>query len=220
MNERVRSSERFLWVGLGLTLAVVFLALLLGVLRLRMSQARAQALPVYGQVSDFVLTNQDGQAVSLSNLLGRVWVADIVFTRCAGPCPRMTQKMARMQEALGPDNDIGLVTLTTDPEFDTPEVFRAYAQRFGADTRRWMFLTGSKAQIARLAIDSLKLTAVEKRPEERESPEDLFIHSTIFVVVDRQGRLRGIFETEGEGIDSQAVTQQVVAAARRLERER
>ncbi len=69
-------------------------------------------------------------------------------------------------------------------------------------------------------MDSLKLTTVEKRPEERESPEDLFIHSTIFVVVDRQGRLRGIFETEGEGIDSQTVTRQVLATARRLERER
>lgn len=219
MNEWTQGNKRLLGLGVGLTLALVFLALLLGVVRLRMSQGRAQAPPVYGQVTDFLLTNQNGQAVSLSNLLGRVWIADIVFTRCAGPCPRMTQKMARIQEALEPGGDTRLVTLTTDPDFDTPEVFRAYAQRFHADTNRWMFLTGSKAQIARLAIDSLKLTAVEKRPDQRESPEDLFIHSTIFVVVDRQGRLRGIFETEGEGIDSQVVTRQVLAAARRLERE-
>ncbi|HPC59345.1 MAG TPA: SCO family protein [Verrucomicrobiota bacterium] len=220
MNERSRSNQRMLGLGLGLTLALLLLALLLSVLRLRTNPARATALPVYGQVADFLLTNHHGQAVSLSNLLGRVWIADIVFTRCAGPCPRMTQKMAGIQAALDPAERTRLVTLTTDPDFDTPEVLRAYAQRFNADPARWMFLTGTKAQIARLAVDSLKLTTVEKRPEERESPEDLFIHSTIFVVVDRQGRLRGIFETEGEGIDSQTVTRQVLATARRLERER
>jgi cytochrome oxidase Cu insertion factor (SCO1/SenC/PrrC family) len=82
-----------------------------------------------------------------------------------------------------------------------------------------MFLTGAKPEIAKLAIDSLKLTAIEKKPGERESPQDLFIHSTIFVVADKQARLRGVFETTGEGIDPQNVKARILAAVKELERE-
>ena len=130
----------------------------------------------------------DRAAVTLADLRGQVWVADIIFTRCAGPCPRMTKQMKSLQAALPADSRAKLVTLTTDPEFDTPEVLKKYAERFNANADRWMFLTGAKKEIAALGIDSLKLTAVEKKPEEREDPDDLFIHSTIFIVVDKQAR--------------------------------
>ena len=96
---------------------------------------------------------------------------------------------------------------------------KAYAQRFEADPGRWMFLTGTKEDIAKLAIDSLKLTAVEKKADERESPEDLFVHSTIFVIADKRGQLRGVFETVGEGIDPRQVQAEILAAVRELERE-
>jgi cytochrome oxidase Cu insertion factor (SCO1/SenC/PrrC family) len=112
-----------------------------------------------------------------------------------------------------------LVSLTTDPGFDNPPVLKSYARRFGADPRRWMFLTGTKEQIANLAIDSLKLTAIEKAPAERQSPEDLFVHSTILVLVDRRARLRGVFETTGQGIAPGDVNRRVVGAVRQLERE-
>ena len=105
------------------------------------------------------------------------------------------------------------------PDFDTPPVLRVYAERFEADPQRWMFLTGTRRDIAKLAINSLKLTAIEKKPEERESPEDLFVHSTIFVIADKRGQLRGVFETTGDGIDPQRVKEQILAAVRRLERE-
>jgi cytochrome oxidase Cu insertion factor (SCO1/SenC/PrrC family) len=131
----------------------------------------------------------------------------------------MTRQMKELQDGLPPASQAKLVTLTTDPDFDTPTVLRAYAERFRADTNRWMFLTGTKQEIAKLAIDSLKLTAIEKKPEERESPQDLFVHSTIFVVADKQGQLRGVFETTGEGIDPQNVKEQILATVRRLERE-
>ena len=131
----------------------------------------------------------------------------------------MTRQMKELQDALPPASQAKLVTLTTDPDFDTPPVLRAYADRFQADTNRWMFLTGTKQEIAKLAIDSLKLTAVAKKPEERESPQDLFVHSTIFVVADKQARLRGVFETTGEGIDPQAVKSEILAAVSQLERE-
>src|SRR5208283_2534015 len=100
--------------------------------------------------------------VTLATLRGHVWVADIIFTRCGGPCPRMTRQMKDLQEALPANSQARLVTLTTDADFDTPAVLKAYGERFGADFNRWLFLTGTKPGIANLAIDSLKLTAIEK----------------------------------------------------------
>ena len=157
--------------------------------------------------------------MSLADLRGRVWVADIIFTRCAGPCPRMTRQMKELQDALPPESQARLVTLTTDPDFDTPPVLARYAERFGANSNRWMFLTGTKPGIAKLAIDSLKLTAIPKQPEERQSPADLFVHSTICVIADKEARLRGVFETTGEGIDPREVQTRILAAVSRLERE-
>ena len=191
--------------------------LLFAIVELR--RGAAQPLPVYGQVGEFTLTSQDGHTVSLADLRGHVWVADLIFTRCAGPCLKMTRQMKELQEALPANGQARLVTLTTDPDYDTPAVLKAYAQRFGADPARWTFLTGSKAAIAKLAVDSLKLTALPKSPEERQSPEDLFVHSTIFVIVDQQGRLRGVFETTGDGIEPAQVRSQILAAVRSLERE-
>jgi protein SCO1/2 len=210
--------EWALWAGLMLVVLTLLLAFLLAEAQVRNSLGKR--LPVLGSVAGFTLTNQNGQAVSLGDLQGRVWVADIIFTRCAGPCPRMTRQMKELQEALPPRSRAKLVTLTTDADFDTPRVLEEYAERFGADTNRWIFLTGNKREVAKLAIDSLKLTALEKKPEERTSPADLFVHSTIFVVVDQHEQLRGVFETTGEGIEARQVKTQILAAVKRLERER
>jgi protein SCO1/2 len=217
MNQPARRIGWLAWGGLALVALTLLAALLLVQLRSRIAQG--QPLPVYGQIADFALTNQNDRAVSLADLRGRVWVADIIFTRCPGPCLKMTKQMKAVQDALPPDSPTKLVTLTTDADFDTAPVLKAYAERFGADPRRWMFLTGTRKDIAKLAIDSLKLTAIEKKPEERESPQDLFVHSTIFVIADKRGQLRGVFETTGEGIDPRNVQTQILAAAGRLERE-
>lgn len=213
-------ARRIAWpVWGGLTLVGLTMLALVLFVAVKLRQTPGPPLPVYGSIADFTLTNQHGSVVSLADLRGRVWVADIIFTRCAGPCPQMTRQMKQLQDALPPASQAKLVTLTTDPDFDTPPVLKAYAERFGAAPARWMFLTGAKGQIAKLAIDSLKLTAVEKKPEDRESPQDLFIHSTIFVIADKRGQLRGVFETTGEGIDPRAVLTQILAAVKRLERE-
>lgn len=204
------------WIGLGLTLAVLLGALVL----YRQSMPRAATpLPVLGSVPDFVLTNHLGQTVTLADLRGSVWVADIIFTRCAGPCPQMTRQMAAVQQALPARSTARLITLTTDPEYDTPPVLKAYAERYGARPERWWFLAGTKAEIARLAIDGLKLVAVEKPPAERADPADLFIHSTIFVVVDKQARLRGVFETVGEEPIFARMKPRILRAVAQLERE-
>ena len=176
-------------------------------------------LPVISQVSDFALTNQFGQPMTLENLKGRVWVADIIFTSCAGPCPVMTHHMRELQDALPTASTAQLVTLTTDADTDTPPVLLKYAEKFGVDAKHWNFLTGDKRVIAGLAMDGLKLTAVAKKPDERTDDADLFVHSTIFVVVDKQGRLRGSFQTQGEMVEWPESKQQILATIKKLEGE-
>ena len=160
----------------------------------QISDARAPELPVISQLPDFVLTNQNSQPFTKSSLIGHVTVADIIFTRCGGPCPEMTRKMSALQQVL-PDPSVHFLTLTTDPGYDTPEVLKQWASRFKADLSKWSFVTGPKSEIARLAVGGLKLIAEEKPSQERTSAEDLFIHSTIFVLVDKQARLRGPFDS-------------------------
>jgi protein SCO1 len=213
------STKKFPWtVGIGLLLLVLTLSLLYLVVRLKREMIRHH-LPVIGPVAEFSLMNQDGAAVSLAPLKGHVWVADIIFTRCPGPCARMTQQMKELQDALA-GSPVKLVSLTTDPDFDTPAVLKQYAARAGADPTRWLFLTGTKKEIAALAANSLKLTTVEVPAGERQSENDLFIHSTIFVVVDKHGKLRGNFQTVGEDIDWTKAKQQILSAVKQLEREK
>lgn len=207
-----------MWVGVALVAALLALALMLAKLK-STRMAQAPELPVISQVATFNLTNQLGQPVTLENFKGRVWVADIIFTSCAGPCPLMTQKMRELQDALPATSAAQLVTLTTDADTDTPAVLLKYAEKFGADAQRWKFLTGDKRVIANLAMDGLKLTAVAKKPEERTDPADLFVHSTILVVVDKQGRLRGSFQTQGEMVDWAGSKRQLLAAIKKLEQE-
>ena len=159
-------------------------------------------LPVLFEVPDFALTNQSGQVVTRSNLRGQVWIADIIFTLCGGPCPEMTRRMADLQAAIPAEQPVKFVTLTTHPEHDTPPVLQSYARRFLAQPGRWHFLTGTKRQIADLAVGGLKLTALEKEAEKQENLNDLFIHSTIFVLIDQQGRARATFESDDPAMKS------------------
>lgn len=218
MDQPTERLSRTIWIGV-----VLIVLLLVGAFALTRLQSRPPAavpLPVLGQVADFSLTNQAGKLVTLADLRGKVWLADIIFTRCPGPCARMTRQMASVQAALPQTSAAQLVSLTTDPDYDTPEVLKAYPASIGvAATERWQFLTGTKLEIAGLAIDSLKLTTLEKPASERTSADDLFIHSTIFVLVDKQARLRGIFETGGEGIEWTNVQSAILSAIEQLERE-
>lgn len=210
---------RAIWVGFLLFFVAFGLAFGLWLFHTACRPAQPPLL-VIGPVADFTLTNQAGNLTTLADLTNRVWVADIVFTRCAGPCPRMTQQMRELQEALPADSGAKLVTLTTDPEFDTPEVMRRYGERFGADFNRWTFLTGTKHEIGLLAANSLKLSAQPVKPEDQRDAADLFIHTTIFVIVDKQARLRGFFETAGDSVDwTNAVLPRIVRTVKQLENE-
>jgi protein SCO1/2 len=153
---------------------------------------RVAPLPVYHTVGRFSLTNQNDQTVSLDALAGKVWVGNIVFSRCAGPCPRLTRQMAEIQAAIPASAPVRFVTLTADPVFDTTTVLRKYAERFHADDRRWFFLTGRKTDVYELAINQLKFTVLDNESDRKS--DELFIHSSKFVLVDRQGRVRGYVE--------------------------
>ncbi len=157
-------------------------------------------LPVLRTISSMDLVDQEGEPVNLQTFRGQPWFANIIFTRCPGPCARMTQKMRQLQEALPAEaSEVQLVSLTTDPDFDTPEVLSQYARKFQADTRSWKFLTGTKEEIVRVSTQEWLLVMIEKGEAERESPNDIFLHSTLTVLMDGLGRIRGTYEILEEG---------------------
>jgi protein SCO1 len=208
-----RSLQWLVWGGLVLTIVGIAVAFLVSE---RPGRNGNDALPVITPgLPAFTLTNQSGHPVVRRDFSNFVSVVDIVFTRCAGPCPEMTRRMSQLQKDIPANLPVKLVTLTTDPEFDTPEVLKRYSERFKADDGRWWFLTGTKTDIARLAREGLKLVAEETKPEERQNDADLFIHSTVFVLLDKQGRLRGAIESTEPDFNAR-----IQRAVRRLARER
>ena len=148
-------------------------------------------LPVLAELPDFSLTERSGKKVTLNDLRGKVWVADFIFTGCAGPCPVMSKRMQTLQAELLRDrkDSVLCVSISVDPVNDTPDVLRDYAETRGADPKRWLFLTGEKKPVRSLVADGFKLAA-PKTPEEEEE----LLHSTRFVLVDRKGRIRGYYK--------------------------
>ena len=189
MNEGSRGLRMLVWAILGLVMLGILVVFI-------NTQGNRSKLPQFGMVQPFTLTNQLGETVTLQTLRGKVWVADIIFARCPGPCPKMTEEMAKLQSAFDTNQPLRFVTLTTDPENDTVSTLKEYAEKFSADPTRWHFLTGPKREIlANLAAGSLKLSAVEKDQTLQENENDLFIHTTMFVVVDKTGKIRGYYES-------------------------
>jgi protein SCO1 len=122
------------------------LALLVFPASLPAHEARGDGLlPVIGLAPPFMLTSQDGKPVSLADLHGKVVAVSFIYTQCPDICPMLTQKMVEVQEALGTDfgKKVAFVSISLDPEHDTPEVLRDYAQFWGAKPEGWSFLTGS-----------------------------------------------------------------------------
>lgn len=193
MNRATCSKPVWWGVWGGLFLVIVAIAALFA--RERLTTAKSN-LPIYSVVNDFSLTNQFGKTVTYADFRGKLWVGDIIFTRCPGPCRRMTREMARLQDLFPKEASVRFVSLTSDPAYDTPAVLERFAKEHKADFDRWSFLTGPKKDIVDLAVNGLKLTTIDKSESERESVDDLFIHSTIFVIVDKRGQVRATVETD------------------------
>jgi protein SCO1/2 len=152
--------------------------------------------PVLGQVPPFALTNRDGRPVTLKTLAGAPWIADFVFTRCAASCPLMTARMAKLGKDLPAGENVRRVSFTVDPLHDTPEVLARYAETFQA-TPDWLFLTGPEPDLHRLSREGFKL-AVDIPKGDSGSTQEAILHSTRFVLVDGQGRIRGYYDGEDE----------------------
>jgi protein SCO1/2 len=148
------------------------------------------SLPDYSVVPDFRLTERSGREVARQDLDGQVWVADFIFTRCAGICPAMSENMRKLQGRL--PKEIRLVSFSVDPYNDTPEVLTEYANRYGADPERWWFLTGDPKAIQDLSVGGFKLGLDATGGTEAEP----ITHSSRFVLVDQAGHIRGYYGTE------------------------
>jgi cytochrome oxidase Cu insertion factor (SCO1/SenC/PrrC family) len=155
---------------------------------------RPEPPPVFDPVPAFSLTNRDGRAVRLQDLKGKPWIADFVFTRCPASCPLMTARMAKLNRELPDDVDVRLVSFSVDPEHDTPQVLQRYAESYKAPAR-WLFLTGGKDEIYRLSRQGFKLGIDIPPPPAPGAPApEPILHSTRFVLVDGQGRIRGYYD--------------------------
>jgi len=166
---------------------------------------RPEPPPVMDPVPAFTMTNRDGRAVRLQDLAGKPWIADFVFTRCPASCPLMTARMARLDRDLPRDLPVRLVSFSVDPEHDTPQVLEHYAETYHAPAR-WLFLTGSKEETYRLSRQGFKL-GIEIPPAAGPGAPgapvvEPILHSTRFVLVDAQGRIRGYYD----GFDEESMT--------------
>jgi protein SCO1/2 len=186
--------------------AVVVLSLLLSIafVALRHRASAREELPVLARIDGFSLYDQHGKSVKLDDLGGKVWVADFIFTGCQSACPMLTSRMRSLQRhieeregALGHELPVRLVSFSVDPEVDTPDKLLAYAAKWGADERRWLFLTGSLEEMNRAVTRGMKIP-FEKGGADTSAFD--VMHGERLVVVDKAGRIRGYFETDPEGM--------------------
>jgi protein SCO1/2 len=185
-------------------LAATLAAVIAFFIYLRATQRHDEALPVLIQIDPFSLVDQHGKKVELSDLRGKVWVADFIFTGCQSACPMLSSRMHSLQtfvedreKKLGHALPVLLVSFSVDPEVDTPAKLTEYAARFGADDRRWLFLTGSLAEMNRAVTGSMKIPFQKGGAD--TSAFDV-MHGEHLVLVDGKGRIRGYFDADPEGM--------------------
>jgi len=217
------SVKRLWWLwGVGLLVALVGVGLGLRVGFENASRRAAHDLPRLWEVPDFAFIERSGQSVTRADLLGKVWIASLIFTRCVEECPLVSSHMARLQGAFTAEPDVRLVSITVDPAYDTPEVLTRYAQSFAAQPQRWLFLTGDKATIYRLVREGFRLGLIDPQgsavPEAarvrhalwqlltpasalahpsthaHDETQRAITHSARLVLVDRQGQVRQFYD--------------------------
>ncbi|WP_376791223.1 SCO family protein [Thermoflexus sp.] len=192
---------RWFWLGVGIGLLFVAAA---GAVKIALD-ARAESLPVYMTVPDWPLTDQEGNTFWLGQTRGKVVVLGMVYTHCPDICPMITARMMEIQQqvaAEGLSDEVFFVTITFDPERDTPEVLRHYAQVRKVDFRNWVFLTGDPSTIRHLTdvlgiyterVYVINGTPRSGTPAASEAQTTYFInHTDRIFLVDRQGRVRAL----------------------------
>lgn len=162
------------------------------------ARASSAAPRVLASLPEFVLEDEHGASVDLYDLHGTVWVADFIFTRCAGTCPTITRHMAEIGNEIATTRqlkDVKLVSFSVDPDFDRPDVLLEYARTNGANPAHWTFLTGTRDAVRGLVRNGFKLPVGDQ-----DDPKMPIFHSENFVLVDREGGIRGAYDAlSGQG---------------------
>lgn len=170
-------------------------------------------LAVQGEAGDgirpFAFVNQEGDTITNKVMQGKVAVVEYFFTTCKGICPKMNENMAKVYQAYRNDDEVIILSHTVDPKRDTVAAMKAYSLRFDADPKHWMFLTGDKQALYKQARLSYKISAGDSTALDIESD---FIHTNVFVLVDKAGRLRIRLDKDGnptpyDGTDEKSVAQ-------------
>jgi protein SCO1/2 len=152
---------------------------------------------IYHKIASFNFVDQDSVQITNATFEGKIYVADFFFTTCRTICPIMKTQMLRVYEATKDMPDVLILSHTIDPEYDTVALLRDFARRLGVASSRWHFVTGAKDSIYKIAQTSYFATALEDKTE-----PDGFVHSGAFVLIDRKGRIRGIYDgTKEESVD-------------------
>jgi len=183
--DRQSSRASTLWKGTLIAIPIVTLLLLLWLQHLQVSALRQREVASYGNVPEFMLINQDGKNFGSTDLRGKIWIADFIYTTCPGPCPMISNRMSELQDPLK-NTDVHLISFTVDPAKDTPQVLRGYAEKLGAENGRWDFLTGAQSTIYNLSRNGFKLAVGEDK--------GVPVHSTRMILVDRHGAIRGYYD--------------------------
>ena len=183
---------RIHWMVWAFVLVVAMIVLGAELFLMKNSQHRvAKALPVLAKVPDFSFASETGAPVTKASLAGKIWIADFIFTRCAGPCPLMSERMRQFQAAS--ENIAGggvrLISVTVDPAYDTPPVLAKYAAKYGANPDRWSFLTGEPVTVENFITKGVLLGL-------SRDGEGIPVHSQKFVVVDREGNIRAYHDLD------------------------
>lgn len=169
-------------------------------------------LPVLGKIPEFQLYTQDAQLFSRQDMKGKVWVANFVFTSCGGACPMMTERMKRNVQAAivemateQGDYPARIVSFSVDPERDSPQVLTAYAKVHGADPRYWTFLTGPLQDVTKTVVGGFRISMGKvppATPQAQPNADEIWeiVHGEQFLLIDDQGRIRGYYSSEGNGL--------------------
>lgn len=137
---------------------------------------------------DFEVQCADGEIVSKKSMKGRIWVANFIFTNCAGICIEMSQMTQKLQNMIKDLEDVHFVSFTVDPERDTPEVLKSYAQEYEANPSRWHFVTTDKESMTKIGVEGFK----------QGDSEDMLNHSNKLCLVDIDGNMRGFYDGAGK----------------------
>ena len=172
----------FFFIGL---LGVFYLAIFWG------TDQWKKKLPVINDVKPFAFVNQLGDTIMNNRVAGKVQVVEFFFTTCKGICPKMNNALAGISQKFKDEEDFMILSHTVDPETDTVGRLKYFADSLKLDPAKWMLLTGSKESLYEAARKSYKL---DDQNDESAAIADQFIHTQLFALVDRSGRVRGIYD--------------------------